>query len=299
MLALNAAVDTAVVQMVGTSAMVGPQRSAAPTEYGYIPDGEGVSPEYLVRITSYRGWCTVVGVLQEDIVTKVESRWEPFIPTTLLNIGNILTQAVTRGKKSIITKATSRRLWQGSTPMTLSLNLKFQAVNDPSREVVQPCMILQSIAAPSEPANATSLAEVFTAAENLDLKGVGDAVSKLPFLSPPGPTPFNLEGILNLQKSHNELSPSEIKEELKGGDLIEIQIGRLMFFRNVILSSVQVAHHVKMTSQGDVISADVNLIFETYEMITVESLKEIYNKSTMSKNTNSQGTIEHTTTFIR
>jgi hypothetical protein len=296
MFGLNAAVDVAAVKMVGTAAMVGPQRSVAPTEYGYTADGGAISPEYLVRITSYRGWCTVVGVLQEDIVTKVESRWEPFIPTSLLAVGNILIQAITRGKKSAITKATSRRLWMGSTPMTLSLNLKFQAVEDPSREVVQPCMILQSIAAPSEPSQGITLGELQGAT---NVEGALQALSKIPVLGPPGPSPFNLEGILNLQKSHNELSPSEIKEGLKGGDLIEIQVGRLLFFRNVILNSVQVSHHVKMTPQGDTISADVNLIFETYEMVTVESLKEIYNKSAMSHNTTENGTIEHTTTFIR
>ena len=50
MLALNAAADTAVVQMVTAAALVGPKRSVAPVEYGYIADGGSVPQEYLVWI---------------------------------------------------------------------------------------------------------------------------------------------------------------------------------------------------------------------------------------------------------
>ena len=90
---------------------------------GYVPDGKGVAPEYLVRITSYRNRCTVIGVLQQDIAMRVESRWEYLVPSALLSTANIVAQVVSKGKWSIVTKATSLRVWQGSTPMQISLNL--------------------------------------------------------------------------------------------------------------------------------------------------------------------------------
>lgn len=271
-------------------------RNAVPVEYGYtVADGKKLPPEYLVRITSYRNWCTIIGILQEDIRTRVESRWEPFVPTSLLATGNILIQALTRGKRSLITKATSRRVWMGSSPMLLSLNLKFQAVENSFNEVTEPCRLLQSIALPSEPGAAVDWEGL---KKDIKTEGIIEAASKLPALGPPGPSPFTLEGILNTAASHNELTPSGIKEGLKGGDYIEVELGRFLTFRNVIVKEVSVAHHVKPDPQGDPTSASVNLIFETYEMMTTESLKKAYTKSAMSKNvTTEEGKIEHITKF--
>lgn len=273
-----------------------PPKSAAPIEYGYIvADGKKLPPEYLVRITSIRNWCTVIGVLQEEVRTRVESRWEPFIPTSLLATGNIILQAVTRGKRALITKATSRRVWMGSSPITISINLKFQAVENSFNEVVEPCRLLQSIALPSEPGEAIDIERV---KKDIETGGVIDALSKLPVLGPPGPSPFTLDDILNTAASHNELTPTGIKEGLKGGDYIKVEIGRFLTFDNVILKEVGAAHHIKFNPQGDPISANINLIFETYEMMTTKALKKAYTKNVMSKNiTSEEGRIEHISDF--
>jgi len=263
-------------------------------EYGYVvADGKKLPPEYLVRITSYRNQCRIIGILQEEVKTRVESRWEPLVPTSLLATGNILLQAVTRGKRALVTKATSRRVWMGSTPITISLNLKFQAVKNSFREVVEPCRLLQSIALPSEPGEATDWEGLKTS----ETEKITEAASKLPALKPPGPTPFTLEGILNAASSNNELTPSKIKEGLKGGDYIVVEFGRFLTFRNVIVREVAVAHHIKPDPDGNPVSANVNLVFETYEMMTTESLKNAYDKDSLSKHVVSEGAIEHVTNF--
>ena len=286
----------AVTEAAKMSKKTAQPRNAIPVEYGYtVADGKKLPPEYLVRITSYRNWCTIIGILQEEIRTRVESRWEPFVPTSLLATGNILLQALTGGKRALVTKATSRRVWMGSTPLLLSLNLKFQAVENAFNEVIEPCRLLQSIALPSEPGSAVDWEGL---KKDAKVGGLIEAASKLPALGPPGPSPFTLEGILNTVSSHNELTPSGIKEGLKGGDYIEVQLGRFLTFRNVILKEVSVAHHIKPDPQGNPISANVNLIFETYEMMTNESLKKAYNKSSMSKNViTEEGRVEHITKF--
>jgi len=256
-------------------------------KYGYVPDGKGVAPEYLVRITSYRNRCTIVGVLQEDIAMRVESRWEYLVPTSILDNANRLIQAVSGGKFSVITKATSRRVWQGSSPLQLSLNLKFEAVNNAFEEVVQPCKLLQAIALPSN--------REYEGAWNSE-KGVPQISSKEKskakkvlgvFLSPPGPTPFTTKGLFTRD---NTRSIDEVVGNLKGGDIIKVDLGRFLSFWNVIVKEVIPIFHLKFTSDGDPISANVNIIFESYEMMTAESLIDAYSKSTFSSKASSEAT---------
>lgn len=254
-------------------------------EYGYLPDGDSVDDVYLVRITSLRNKCSVVGLLQEDIQMRVESRWDAFIPTALLAKGNMLYQLISEkigtagGPKSLVTKAASRRLWMGTTPITFSLKLKFEAINDAEKDVVGPCRILQSLALPSEPTTtADSAADV---AKIYEEKGVGGLLNALPLLTPPGPSPFSWEGVLNSRKPINELNISSIIEGTKGGDRIMLQLGKFLRFDDVIVREVSTAYHIKMDAAGNPVSSDINIIFETYEIPTVQSLERAYEKSSL------------------
>ena len=258
------------------------------TEYGYLPDGDPVSDVYLARVTSIKNMISVVGLLQEDILMRVESRWDPFIPTAMLAKGNMLLQMLTStgtgGAKSLVTKAASRRLWVGTTPMTLSLKLKFEAINNAYNDVVEPCRILQSLAVPSEPGggdmtNVKDKAAAFAA--DRGLKTGIELIKSLPLLSPPGPSPFSWEGILSSRKPINELNISSIVEGVKGGDRIMLQLGKFLRFDDVIIKEVSTAFHIKMDMAGDPISSDINIIFETYEIPTVQTLAQAYEKTSM------------------
>jgi len=262
------------------SGVIGGYAVAGLERYGYISDGKGVAPEYLVKIISYRNRCAIVGVLQQDIAMRVESRWEYLVPSSLLDVGNKLTQFVSRGKWSIITKATSRRVWQGSSPLQISLNLKFEAVEDPYREVVQPCLLLQSIALPSSVSYDEANTEKFlkktgiTKGSKEFMQGVAGA-----FLAPPGPAPFTTKGLFTRD---NNRSIDDIVKGTQGGDIIKIDIGRFLSFWNVIVKEVSPLFHIKFSESGDPISGSVNIIFESYEMMTVESLKQCYDKNNFS-----------------
>lgn len=256
-------------------------------KYGYVTaDGRRVPDEYLVKITSVRNRCTIIAPLQEDINMRVESRWEPFIPVRLLSAGNIFTQAVTGflgERRSLITRATSRRIWQGTTPLVLSLRLKFEAVEDAEREVLLPGQLLQAIALPSDPS--TGVTDLQHLKEIAKKKGVWGVISKLPALQPPGPSPFSLEDILTGQKSYPEMSETEVLESVKGGDFIMVEVGRFLTFFNVIVREDTLSYKVKFTSGGDPVEADANVIFETYEMMTVEGLRSSYEKYVATKST--------------
>jgi len=252
------------------------------TEYGYLPDGDPVAPEYLARVTSLRNKWSVVGLLQEDIRMRVESRWDPFIPVSMLAKGSMLLQMFTSGgsgtAKSLVTKAASRRLWVGTTPMTLSLKLKFEAINDSFKDVVEPCQILQSLALPSDPGTEAKPADIKKAYET---EGIVGALMALPLLSPPGPSPFSWEGILSSRKPVNELNISSIIEGMKGGDRIMLQLGKFLNFDDVIIREVSTAYHIKMDKSGNPISSDINIVFETYEIPTVQSLAQAYKKTSL------------------
>lgn len=249
------------------------------TEYGYKPDGIGVPSEYLAHITSVKNKATITGILQENIIMRVESRWEPFIPTSMLAKGNYLLQVVTGGRKALVTRAATRRLWTGSTPMTMFLKLRFEAIDDSFIDVVEPCRILQSMAVPSEPTGeVTDFGEIKKSPESHEIV---DALQKLPALSPPGPTPFTLEGLLGARRPINELNQTEIIESAKGGDRIILQLGKFLQFDNVILREATSTFHIQFDPSGDPISAEMALVFETYEMPTAQSLQRAYQKASM------------------
>jgi len=245
-------------------------------KYGYVPDGKGVPPEYLVKIISYRNRCTIIGVLQQDIALKVESRWEYLIPSSILDTANRFAQFISKGKWSIITRATSRRIWQGSSPLQISLNLKFEAVENAYKEVVQPCLLLQSIALPSnvsyDQAKVEKYSEKLGISEDY-VKAAGWVAGA--FLAPPGPTPFTTEGLFSRDNNRNI---DDIVKGIQGGDIIKIDIGRFLSFWNVIVKEVSPLFHIKFSETGDPISGIVNIIFESYEMMTVETLKQCYDK---------------------
>lgn len=250
-------------------------------KFGYVADGEGVAPEYLVRITSYRNRCTVVGVLQEDIAMRVESRWDYIVPTAILDLANVAIQAVTSGKWSIITKATSRRIWQGSSPLQISLNLKFNAVEDPYKEVTQPCRLLQAMALPSNIKFEQSWVAARPGTPEAERGKVKEALRGVAgtFLSPPGPTPFTTKGLF---RRDNTRSIDQIVGDLKGGDIIKIDLGQFLSFWNVIVKEVSPVFHAKFARSGDPVSANVNIVFESYEMMTVETLEKAYDKDKLS-----------------
>ncbi len=247
--------------------------------FGFInSDGKQVPPEYLVTVTSIRNQCSVVSILQEPIQMEVESRWKPFIPTQLLDEANTIMQAFSGGRKSLITKACSRRMWEGSTPITLSLVMKFEAIKDTQIEVVEACKALQKMSLPSENSKAVTGGGTI-------IEDIQNVVSKVPTLIPPGPTPFTLTGILNLRSisGHNDGTRfNKIKEGSDGGDIIIIEIGRFLTFYNVILHKVGVSVPPTISNDGNPISANVNVVFETYEMTTTEELDKMYTKGILS-----------------
>jgi len=257
-------------------------------EYGYVvQDGKPIPPEYLVRITSFRNKCTVVAPLQEAISLNVESIWEPLVPTSILKTANLIAQATSRGERSAITSATTRRLWSGTSPISIVLRLKFESVLNTFNEVVEPGRLLQTMALPSDPftdRKGVNVVALGTAIKSLNIGKVKDEISNFPALRPPGPTPFIWENLLGNQTSYLERSQSDVDESRKGGDFIMIEIGTFLTFWNVIVREGAVVYDIKFDKEGLPISASTEIRFETYEMPTKESLTDSYLLRSSSEN---------------
>jgi len=234
---------------------------------GYSPDQDPAPMEYYARITSYRRKAIIIGLLQSSINLSVDSMWEHFIPTQYTELGwaEDIVQIATKGNTSLVNKAAMRRKWKGSTPMELTLVLRFQAIVNARTDVVIPCKELQALALPSEGPAKDSV------------QSAGDFWYALPFLSPPGPTPFSTEDILNVNKdSVLNAKRDAILRGGRGGDLIFITLGNFVSFENVIVKKVMVEYDPRFDSEGQPISATVNIVFDTYEMMTTESLDRAY-----------------------
>jgi hypothetical protein len=121
----------------------------------------------------------VWGYLQDKIEVNIKADWEGVseIFGGIDKMADTILQAATTwlpgssktGSRSLVSQASSRRKWTGSSPISIVLPLRFEAIDNVHSEVLQPCMALQQLCAPRE----------------------GD-LTKGFFLIPPGPSPFKV-----------------------------------------------------------------------------------------------------------
>jgi len=188
--------------------------------------------------------------LQEKITTRTEATWSPLAASAYAqDIYGGLTQYFTN--RTLVSTYASRRIWTGSTPLDFTLNLKFEAVNDVSKEVLKPIIELQRMSLPFEGKSRE---------EHPHLTKV--------FLAPPGPDPYEDFRIGNLIKSI-DYKPNQYEN-------ITINIGMLMEIKKVIVKDITIQHSLKFDELGRPVEAIATVHFQTFEIITKESLDDIY-----------------------
>lgn len=218
-------------------------------------DGEEqVDSRYKIYVSSAQVGKTVEAVLQDKISLKITSEWEPFLPLgTVSQVANSATQLV--GGVSLLSRFMTRRIWKGTSPIGITITLQFESINNTYNDVVDPVISLMKMALPYE---------------DNDLQVFG---AKIPLVSPPGPSPFTTgnDNVSNDQKLSTG-DVDKIANSLKKGDQISIKIGNFMKFDSVIISEVTPEVSNRMSVDGFPISASVSISFETYEIITRETL---------------------------
>ena len=194
--------------------------------------------------TTSRQPVNIMAFLQEKISMQISSDWKSagFQPPEGANA----VSQVAWGR-SLVSTVASRRIWAGSTPLEMSLLLRFEAYSNILNEVIQPIARLQGMVCARE-------------------GGLGGN-----FLIPPGPNPFKFT-------LGNVSSALGNQTFLGTGDVISINIGQFLTFPSVIISSVAVDWDPRMGDQGPV-GANATVTFSTYEMVTQEKLVAMYNKA--------------------
>jgi hypothetical protein len=222
-----------------------------------------VSPRYVVTLVATLGSLTnrsgssrnttsnsftVYGYLQDKITLNASADWQGLtqsMPSGIqeaLRAGNTLGQAFLN--RTTVTTLQTRRIWMGSSPISVTMKLKFEAFNDVEREVVLPCTLLQGLLLPRG--------------------GIGNTIG----LIPPGPSPFNV----NLKGESESERNENITLDVGGG---------FLKFPSVIVKDVQVTYENRMSENGP-IGAEVVLVIETYQMLTREDLLEVINQPMIS-----------------
>lgn len=227
------------------SSVINAVKNLLPLHLG-IPEGikQGISSQYIVTILNEsdaggmkREPVQIDAMLQEKFVMETHSHWK--------SIGQMFGFGQNADTLGLVFQGLSgqafnfsmstRRIWQGTDPLSLRLKLRLEAFQDQVMEVTAPCARLQAMALPSES------------------KAGGI------FLTPPGPNPFYLRSV--------GIGPGE--------DKISIIIGSWLIFSPVIIKRVQVTYESRMGYNGP-IGADVDIEFETYQMLTKNDLQTAY-----------------------
>lgn len=207
---------------------------------------------------------TIGAWLQEKIKFEVSSDWSSVVDMGETGAVGDIFQLFGGSVQSTLS---TRRKWKGTQPISMFFTLRFEALDDVKREVIEPCLRLQQLALPSG----------------------GVEISGEDFLlQPPGPNPFYLESLSTVDiLGHKPLSKMFGK-----GEVIDIDIGNGFLKlgssegqNGVILKNVKVEFDNRMSKDGP-IGAKVELEVQTYEMLTRKKLAQMYSMEEKSAFTN-------------
>ena len=225
---------------------------------------KNVDSQYRVTIEN-KDWI-VNAWLQDNFEFDVNSDWGALIssPSDMLKglaKGISDTQAlVTKALsgKTLKNVAMTHRKWEGSSPLSINLRLKFRAYDNAKIEVLQACQALQAMVLPSEMG--------IKLPNNSPLPG---------FLVPPGPGETYISS--KFEKNY-KLFGNNFSAFSRNDNISLKMFGGKFFLDMCIVKSASVSFDPKMTKDGPV-AAEVNIKLESYEMLTKEKLGKIYEGS--------------------
>lgn len=233
--------------------------------FRYRPPSEvlgKINPNQLVGITTKSENKDVViieSVLQRPISFRTSSKWGP-LPTLqdfgMKDIPNM--DAIDAGLMAVFGTSTqstvnSRRMWKGTSPLNIQIDLRFEAFEDPLLEVVAPTVRLMGLTLPMR--SAISIGK-------MDF-----------FLVPPGPAPFPnavMEKAMNI--ASGKAGVAELAKS--SGEETTIRIGGTMQFERVVLEGANVTWDQRCDANGRPLGSNVSLTFTTWEILTREALNE-------------------------
>ncbi len=259
------------VDAIGQQSYSTARRAAIGGSIGY--QGIDIGEEYIVSIIDYRprmagedehittgvskretkrSPIVIRALLQEKFEITTEAKWNPLSIATVMQSfsGELLSLA----GLAPVNRWSSRRHYDGTTPLSFTLNLKFAAEQDAEREVLLPIKEIQRMILPY----------------------VGDRGSGHWFLAAPGPNIYQWkwgkEYFSKPEAMSGQSTPGGV------GEVVDIKIGKLYYIRKVILQKAVIGVHPVFAEGGMPLVATAAVTFETFEIMTKNALDtDLYN----------------------
>ena len=191
----------------------------------------------------------IEGWMPESITTTAGSEWgQPFDDSF---VGGIINDISDLGGKLIPTfKALSSQVWQGNTPIAITIPIEFIAYSSALKQVVEPTVSLIRMALPRE--------EQFG-----DFSYRGKQITDgITVLKAPGPSAVvDLPGIGQYFKSED----------------ITVKLGSFMTFKRAIIKDVNVTWDLKLSPEGYPMRSEVEIQIESPTVITKQGIDNIFN----------------------
>jgi hypothetical protein len=209
-----------------------------------------VNKNYMVHIwgndesgTPIDGTTGIWASLPEEFSIETTAEWTPIlsglaqkIQSGLLgSLAEFAETAIKSAGYSTMTKYTSHLVWNSTSPIVMRIPIKLDAVYDAQQDVSRIVLRLLSLTLPSE----------ILAGNNI----LDNALDPIMPLSAPGPT----------------MAPNSKYN-------VHMSLGRLLFFPNIIITGVSAMFNTRPTTDGDFISADVDITISTPTIYTKRDL---------------------------
>jgi hypothetical protein len=207
---------------------------------------------------------------QDTWKESIKSVYDPLIQGSVLeNISKILTMS---GMGSLKSKYTARKVWKDIESMTFPLSVYFQAESSAYRDVEAPIRNLESLVVPSE----------------YIYSGSNDKSEESLFLLPPGEPYITSDTIKTAFEEAieivNKVTGVNAKKFLPVGGknpriLKEVEIGKFIKLRNIILESIDVEWYMNDPDPSGVpLSAKVDLGLITIDLWTLKTILRLLQK---------------------
>lgn len=142
------------------------------------------------------------------------------------------------------------QFWQGNSPVSFQFNLEMRAEYNPIQELIVPFLLLSSLALPVENKELGGVLIAPATGKGIDISK--DILSKLD-------AAFSSADVLNNIGD----AISTIKNGIKFGGDLHLQIGRFLTIKDVILKTVSPSFPTRMSKDGIPTEMNLQLAFET------------------------------------
>ena len=245
---------------------------------------------------------TITAPLPEDLAYDTSSEYATPFAQGMLNGSGGLAQAASSLGIRVATQAMTAQLWQGATDNDLSIDLHFQTISDPDKDVRQPVLTLMKFSAASIDAatgllkspgprfsleDTGRLAKAAGATLLNEASGGINAAASVIGASSTLRTDRPLNGPnANLNANQQGNTPPATLNGLGGAQYwkgivrnqITIQIGRYAYFDSVVILSAQTSWSNQIDSRtGLPLHAKVSVRFKPLFLVTQEDLDQIFN----------------------